>query len=113
MAGRFRNWCFTWNNPTDIGLSNLFMLEKKVKYFVAQLEMGESGTEHLQAYVELLNPKSLSAVKKFLELPGIHLEIRKGTGKQASEYCKKVESRIQNDRRQTAWEFGEMANQVE
>lgn len=43
-----RNWIGTWNNPPN-GENDLkdLMADQNVKYIVGQLEMGESGTEHL------------------------------------------------------------------
>lgn len=89
---RVRNWCFTVNNYSKDDLERLS--EVQVGYIVYGFEVGESGTPHLQGYVELLNPKSMSATKKYLGVE-CHLEARKGTGLQASDYCKKGEEYVE------------------
>jgi len=82
---RVRAWCFTCNNYTDEDIDNVKALEHK--YLIVAKETGETGTPHLQGYLELPNGKTLKALKK--RLPRFHLEPRKGTPKQASDYCKK------------------------
>lgn len=53
---------------------------------------------HLQGYLELENVLSHKSgfkhIKKILECPELHCEPRKGTAKQASDYCKKTEGKI-------------------
>lgn len=56
-------------------------------YLVYGKEVGESGTRHLQGYLELPKRHRLSQVKALL--PTAHLEPRRGTAAQASDYCKK------------------------
>lgn len=83
---RSRAWCFTINNPSDE--------EKKLcneiicTYIVLGNEVGANGTPHIQGYIEFKDAKSLKAVKKLLGGKA-HLEARKGTPLQASDYCKK------------------------
>lgn len=50
-------------------------------------ETGASGTPHLQGFTQLSKQTSFSVVKR--HLPGAHIEKRRGTPKQASDYCKK------------------------
>lgn len=57
------------------------------RYVVFGREVGESGTPHLQGYLELDNAKTLSAMKKIHEKA--HWEARRGTPVQADEYCRK------------------------
>lgn len=54
--------------------------------------MGDEGTLHYQAYVEMKQPTRLTGMKKLF--PRAHLEVRKGSRKQAVQYCGKDESRI-------------------
>lgn len=50
-------------------------------------EVGASGTPHLQGFAVLIEPKTLREMKQLLTRA--HLEPRKGTVKQAADYCKK------------------------
>lgn len=52
-------------------------------------EVGANGTRHLQGYVEWTGVKRWNTMKALN--PRIHWEARKGSAKQASEYCKKGE----------------------
>lgn len=83
-------FCFTLNNyrPGDVELLT-FRLSQNCSYFVVGRETGESGTRHLQGYFELLNRARLSTIKTRLGFAGLHLECRRGSASQASEYCKK------------------------
>jgi len=86
-AGRYRALCFTWNNPPD-GLNGEAIAELwKTAYVVVGREVGESGTSHLQGYAEWKNAIRGSAIKK--KAPTVHFEARKGSAKQAADYCKK------------------------
>ena len=90
---RVRNWCFTLNNPRQDELQDIisFAESKDCKYLIIGHEVSKDGsTPHLQGYLE--------GAKKF-RLTGLrtccrgfsrgHLEKRKGSASQASEYCKK------------------------
>jgi len=57
---RARAWCFTVNNPEDVGAPQQWPYE----YLVYQLEKGESGTPHLQGYVYFKHPQRLLGLKK-------------------------------------------------
>lgn len=82
---RLRNICFTLNNWSDDQYKSLINLD--VKYIVIGKEVGESGTPHLQGYVEFNNSTSFKSIqKKFFKA---HIEMRHGSPKQASDYCKK------------------------
>jgi len=89
-----RNWCWTLNNYTDeekeflnssIGLSH-------ITYLCYGAEIGANGTPHLQGYLECSIGKELKTLKN---LGGcfsrIHFDPRRGTQKQAIDYCKKGE----------------------
>ncbi len=79
-------WCFTFNNYTDQDVSSI---SSKVpllckKYIIAK-EVGESGTPHLQGYIEFktkCRPKNLFSDK-------IHWEKAKGTPLDNVTYCSK------------------------
>ncbi|QOW18371.1 replication-associated protein [Amazon milk frog associated circular DNA virus] len=86
-----RFWCFTLNNPD--GQLDVDLAHPNVRYAVWQLEVGDSGTEHFQGYLELKRTQRLSYLKKLI--PGAHFEIRKKTAEQARDYCMKPEGRIE------------------
>lgn len=83
---RSRNWCFTINNPTDEEKEKCKNIE--CTYIVFGDEVGAEGTPHIQGYIEFKDAKSMSSTKKALGNRG-HLEIRRGSPLQASDYCKK------------------------
>lgn len=86
---RSRNYCFTINNPEEvIGVPKVPTWNpEKMSYLGYSLERGEDGVRHWQGYVELLESVKLTTVKKYLECDWAHLEARKGTAKQARDYC--------------------------
>lgn len=84
---RIRHGCITLNNWTDSEYEALNKYE--TNYTVIGKETGESGTPHLQAYLEFKNSTRLTTLKKLF--PRIHIEERQGTSKDASNYCKKGE----------------------
>lgn len=86
MSARYRTWCFTVNNWMEEDLE--MIKEIPYNYIVVGKEIGENQTPHLQGYIELENAKSFKAIKKIFP-EKTHLEPRKGTALQASDYCKK------------------------
>jgi len=93
-----RNMCFTINNYTKSDIECVKGL--KWNYLVLGLESGEEGTLHIQGYVELKNSVLFTTLKN--KVPRAHWEKRKGTAREASDYCKK-----EGDFR----EYGEISNQ--
>lgn len=83
---RLRNFCFTWNNYPDDHKERLLALP--YKYIVWGQEVAKTGTPHLQGYIELDRRMMFNAIKKKTD-PKIHIEERRGTPKEASDYCKK------------------------
>ena len=64
------------------------------RYCIGQLETcPSSGKKHIQAYFEFTQCVRMSHIKKFLGDNTCHLERRRGTQKEAIEYCSKPESR--------------------
>ena len=92
-----RNWCFTLNNFTTTDLK----FTDKVAYAIWQHEVGESGTPHLQGYIEFTRSQQLTACKKLL--PTAHWAMRKGSQAEARAYCMKKDSTY----RAGPWEYGE------
>lgn len=89
-CGQGKYWCFTVNNYTDEDvdrIQDVDELDREWSYVVIGKEIGEGGTPHLQGYIEMNKVKRLSAMKKLM--PKAHFEVRLGSSKQASEYCKK------------------------
>jgi len=95
QSKRSTNWVFTLNNPRVDAPTLLGRLEvhKNRKYAIFQKEKGSNGTPHYQGYLELHQPRAISAIKKMVGLRA-HVEIRKGNANQAREYCRKPESRL-------------------
>lgn len=86
-----RAWCFTLNNPDFAACALPY--HPKERYVVWQLERGESGTSHIQGYVELTQKSRLAAMTKWL--PGSHFEERRGTAQQAVAYVTKAATRVE------------------
>jgi len=95
-----RRWCFTINNPTDSELTGLQSLvsgepdgtRASVSFLIFGRECGESGTPHLQGYLELTRKISLGGVKKLPGLSRSHLESAKGTASDSIAYCSKEDT---------------------
>lgn len=89
-SSKHRGWCFTLNNYSESDVNSLQIVTEMdtVKYSVYGFEVGESGTPHIQGYIEFANPRVFNGVKKLLG-SSYHIEPRKGSPKQASDYCKK------------------------
>lgn len=82
-----RAWCFTVNNYTDANQASLRATE--CRYIIFGREVGESGTPHLQGYVEFANALTLAGAKRRLGIDAAHLEPRRGTPIEAATYCRK------------------------
>lgn len=84
---RYRNFCFTLNNPDANGGAGIReKLDKLCNYYVIGEETGAEGTFHWQGYAEL---KRQTLAKSVHSWGGWHCEARKGTAAQAANYCKK------------------------
>lgn len=84
-------WCFTVNNYTPEEEASLkeAVANKSATYVIIGREVGDTGTSHLQGYLELKSRTRLNSVKSVAGLRRAHLEPRKGTQSQAIDYCKK------------------------
>lgn len=78
-------WCFTLNNYGEGEYEAI--KEWDYKYIVIGKEIGESGTPHLQGYVEFKTKKRITGLKKLNNR--MHWEKRRGTAQEAADYCKK------------------------
>ena len=108
------NCCFTINNPRKLADGTFgplcVSLPERCRYIVWSLEKGENGTPHYQGYLELfkqVESKDAGPIKKILGYPGAHIEKRRGTARQAADYCKKLDDTHVDG----PWEFGEISHQ--
>lgn len=91
-----RSYCWTLNNFTEADVATLTSdsFKEKVVYSIFGKEVGESGTPHLQGYTVFRTAQRYAGAKKLLS-GRAHLEPRKGTHKQASDYCKKSDDFVE------------------
>lgn len=91
-SAQSKYYVFTINNHTveeEKGLSSLYLPDGPVTYVTFGREVGESGTPHLQGYIELRRKTRLRGVKALPGLSRAHLEIRRGSADEARIYCHK------------------------
>ncbi len=99
MRFKYRNFCFTLNNPndaekifwTDLASSEVKRTQCKVQYVVFQTE--REAQTHLQGYVELTVQMRKSVIKRTFGRR-MHIEPRHGTQAQAAQYCQKQDTQI-------------------
>lgn len=89
MTQRLRNVVFTVNNYTDDDVikARSAIEDGTATYLVFGYEIGKEGTPHLQGYIELSKQLRMASLKPYL--PRAHMESRRGTAQQATDYCKK------------------------
>lgn len=95
---RTRNWCFTLNNPTDEERQKFAewsdQLPRGISFLIFQEERGHGeDTPHFQGYLELSNTRNLNWLKNNFNNRA-HFEPRKGTQKEAIDYCCKEDTRV-------------------
>lgn len=87
---RAKNWCFTLNNYTDADIARLAALGvggDPVAYVIFGKEIGQSGTPHLQGFVQFENRLRINGVKEYV---GDRAHVEAARDIQASiAYCKK------------------------
>lgn len=86
------HWCFT-----HYDLDNRIKFDSDImSYMVSQIEKcPKTGKLHQQGYIELLRKKTMGGLKKALGVKSIHLEQRRGTARQAAEYCMKPDTQFE------------------
>lgn len=85
-------WTVTINNPISTKDQWLEHLQPYCKFIILADETGDSGTPHIQGYIELENRLRFVQVKnlfKALDDTEPHVEQAKGNKKQNIEYCAK------------------------
>jgi hypothetical protein len=83
-------WCFTWNNYDSSKVPEFRDLLHKEGKYIFQAEVGESGTAHLQGYIEFNEKcRPLSRIK----IKEIHWEKAKGTKRENQKYCSKLNTK--------------------
>ena len=104
---RGKDWCITWNNKSLEEFTERISNDDKdlMQYYIAQVrvplsrasalrapivcslqdEEAETGTRHIQAFVQFLKPQRLTTLQRIW--PGLHAEVRRGTQQEASDYC--------------------------
>lgn len=93
--GQNKYWCWTLFNYEELPEEKWPRAEQwdAITYLVWQKECcPTSGRMHLQGYVELSTKRRFSSVKEWLP-PGAHIEARRRSALEASNYCKKREGR--------------------
>lgn len=88
---RSRYWVFTFNNYGEDDERRIVELVEggDATYLIVGHEIGDSGTPHLQGYIEFAIPKGFTFARNELGGPRVHIEIRRGSGLAAASYCKK------------------------
>jgi hypothetical protein len=88
-------WCFTINNPhiNEIDSPRAWQTADTIRGAVWQYERGQSGTPHIQGYLQLHRTQRGSWVKKRLH-SGAHWEPARADYSCNEEYCTKEEGRI-------------------
>lgn len=93
-----QNWIFVINNPEPEEVEELMVnaenwawdeADHMFAYLCVGLEVGESGTMHLQGYCQFKKRIGLKKTQRLInpERPeGVHVEMRKGSHAQAREY---------------------------
>ena len=84
-----KRWCFTINNWTAPERQAILDAADNFDYLCLGREHGDSGTPHLQGFVILKTKLRLRNVKLLAGFQRAHLEVSRGTPKEASDYCKK------------------------
>lgn len=82
-------WCFTSFDVDNFDVLCELCDTHCSYYVIGKERCGETGRAHLQGYLEFSAKKRLSTVKSLLRLPTGHFETRKGTARDAADYCKK------------------------
>lgn len=87
-AKKTKYYCFTLNNYTDAEEAELrALIPDQARYLCYGKEVSESGTPHLQGYIEFINRKTLRGCVRLC--PRGSFFRRRGTAVEAKTYCEK------------------------
>lgn len=89
---RSRAFVFTWNNYPDDHADILDALDARYHCYGNEVAP-TTGTLHLQGYLYFKHARSVTGIRS--ALPGVHVEVAKGTPDQAITYCKKEGSFVE------------------
>lgn len=84
-----KNWVFTLNNYSEDEESELQVSHDCVSYIIFGKEVGDSGTPHLQGYIEFNKNMTLIGIKRLFKSDRFYLAKRLGTSEDAANYCRK------------------------
>lgn len=86
-----RRFVFTWNNfrESDVDFIKGLQGGDDVTYCICGREVGESGTPHLQGYIELGGRKTVGGLKRLLQSQRPHIEVARGSSRENYNYCSK------------------------
>lgn len=105
---RARNVCFTGYDEREMKAAlDTARTNPDVKYWIYQVEeCPNTQRRHLQGYIEFSKQLGMNQIKALLGSRSVHLEKRRGTAKQAADYCRKEDSRLEGP-----WEHGTISGQ--
>lgn len=87
-------YCFTLNNWVADDRTRLVTEDSNVRYIVFGEEVGDSGTPHLQGYLQLHNEERMALLNPRLFGNRAHLQLARGTAEQNKRYCTKDATNI-------------------
>lgn len=103
-GGEGRRFCFTLNNPTDDELNVLTATraEGRLKRGIGGLEVGESGTPHIQGYLEIGAKWRFNRLRReYVFLQRAAIFVAKGSRSENYRYCSKGNNVL--------WQVGDFA----
>lgn len=90
-----KRWCFTLNNYSNDDVVTMNSWFSSNSSYIMAEEVGESGTPHLQGYIELKKKMRFTAIKKLNNC--LHLEKSKGNRASNITYCMKGDGKKYGD----------------
>jgi hypothetical protein len=110
-----RRWTWTLNNWTVEEKEHIMNLQvdpetSHLRYLCFGEEVGESGTPHLQGYIELFKPMRKRALKRLLGTNRVHVEKARMNGETNRNYCAKLREEDETPN-EVFYEIGELGRQ--